>query len=126
MIKAFLILNTLIFVIFGAYAFLNPDLLAASLGANEISSDGLYELRGIYGGVSVGAGLLCLLGVLRTDMERPALYFLLAYTGGYIIARILALPLDGVPSPRLIGFSAFEAVTAALSVFLLTRRARAG
>ena len=124
MVRLFLALNTVIFGVFGAFAFLNPQVFAEMLGAPSVSSDGLYELCGIYGGVSIGAALLCLTGSARPSMERPALYFLLAYTGGYVLARIGGLAFDGIPSMRLIGYATFEAVTALISIWLLNKRAK--
>ena len=121
MTRVFLFLNTVLFLGFGAYAFLNPEILAAIYSADGVSTDGTYEIRSNYGGVSIGAGLLCLAGAVRESLARPALFFLVAYTGGYALGRILALPLDGTPSPNLIGYALFEAVTATLAFALLRR-----
>ena len=123
MARLFLALNTLFFLGFGVYALLNASQLAINLGTPDMSADGLYELRSNYGGVSLGAGLLCLLGALHNTFQRPALFFLLVYTGGYALGRVLALLFDGVPSLRLIGFGVFELVTAALAYFLLAHQA---
>ena len=65
------------------------------LGAPSKSSSGIYEIRSVYGGVSFAIGLLSLAGFLKTKMQRPALYFILTYAGGYALARFAALPLDG-------------------------------
>jgi len=91
------------------------------LGAESMSKMGIYEMRGIYGGISIGAAILFWAGFFKTDMQRPALYFLLAYMGGYIIARIGALPLDGMPYGKMPVFISFEAVSA-IAAFLLLRR----
>ncbi|MEO1474801.1 MAG: DUF4345 family protein [Pseudomonadota bacterium] len=122
MIRVFLFLNAIFFLGFGAFAFLNAPILAGNLGAPDMGSNGLYELRSNYGGVSIGAGLLCLCGGISASLQRPALFFLLAYTGGYALGRVMAIPLDGVPPPRLIGFSIFEAVTAILAFMALRHR----
>ncbi|MEL7486488.1 MAG: DUF4345 domain-containing protein [Pseudomonadota bacterium] len=119
-----LLIYAILFGGFGAYAFFNPEALVRTLGATSVSSDGLYELRGVYGGVSIGIALLCLSAVWRAALQRPALYMLLAYTGGYALARVAALPLDGVPSLRLIGFGVFEAATALIAIVLLRRSSR--
>ncbi|MEL6324204.1 MAG: DUF4345 domain-containing protein [Pseudomonadota bacterium] len=122
MTRYFLGLNALLFLGFGVYVILNPQNLAETMQASGMGTDGLYEIRSNYGGVSIGAGLLYLFGALRRSLERPALYFLLAYTGGYALGRILALPFDGLPSERLIAFGVFEAVTALVAALLLLRR----
>ena len=123
MTRLFLGLYALIFAGFGAFAFLNPEVLAENFGAADMSANGLYELRSNYGGVSFGAAALCLLGALRARLERPALWFIAAYTGGYALGRLLALPLDGMPSSSLIGYGVFELVSAVLAVALLRRPA---
>lgn len=119
--RLFLGLQGLVFVLFGFFAFLNPGSLVDALGAAQVSSDGQYELRGIYGGVSVGLGFLLLFGALKPDMQRPALFALLAYTGGYALARFAAVPFDGLPGPRFMAFSAFEILTALISLYLIRK-----
>ena len=121
MTRLFLLFNAIAFGGFGLLIFFNPQILIDLLGATTISSDGVYEIRGIYGGVSIGAALLYLAGFLKSDMQRPALYFILAYTGGYALARIAALPLDGIPSGQLIFFAGFEIVSALIALYLLRR-----
>lgn len=121
MARAFLFLNTLLFTGFGIFAFLNPAQMASMMGATDMSAAGFYELRSNYGGVSIGIGIACLFGGFRQGLARPALYLLLAYTGGYALGRILALPFDGIPPPNLIAYAIFEAVTASISGWLLLR-----
>lgn len=123
MTKLFLILNMVIFFVFGAICLVNPQALLSGVGTVISGGDLLYEMRGIYGGVSLGAATLCLLGVLRADMARPALIFLLTYTGGYVFARIVGVGFDGLPQPVFYIFIAFEAFTA-IAAFLLLRKAR--
>lgn len=120
-VRIFVAINALLFLGFGAYAFVSPEALMEMMGASSMNSDGTYELRSNYGGVSFGIGLLCAAGVFRNGLRRPALFVLMTYTGGYALGRVLALPIDGVPSPNLIGFAVYEAVNAGLAAFLLTR-----
>lgn len=119
--RLFLGVYAVLFAGFGAFMFMNPHVLVENLGAAGMGSNGLYELRSNYGGVSVGIGLACLAGALKRTFERPALFVLLAYTGGYALGRVAALPFDGVPTANLIGYAVFEAVTAALAAALLAR-----
>ncbi|MEL6360257.1 MAG: DUF4345 family protein [Pseudomonadota bacterium] len=123
MVRLFLAVNTILFLGFGVHVFLHTPTIAENLGIGGVNTDGLYELRSNYGGVSLGAGLLCLLGAIRAQLQRPALFFLLTYTGGYALGRLLALPYDGLPSAALIAYGVFEAVTATIAFFLLRRLA---
>lgn len=122
--RIFLLFQALFFTAFGIYSFLNPQATIELLGAPSMSTMGIYEMRGIYGGVSIGAALLFWAGFLKADIQRPALYFILAYMGGYFLARIGALPLDGMPTGKMPLFVAFEAVST-LIAFILLRRSNA-
>lgn len=122
MVRLFLGLQALLFLAFSIFAILQPETLANTLGASGVGADGLYEFRSNYGGVNLGIGLLCLMGTFRESLSRPALYCLLAFTGGYALGRIIGLPLaDGMPANRFLGFGVYEGVTALLSFALLFR-----
>ncbi|MEM7740324.1 MAG: DUF4345 domain-containing protein [Pseudomonadota bacterium] len=126
MARLFLLLNAVLFLGFGVYAFLNPAgvFLSAGLDPAAITNSVMYELRSNYGGVNIGIGLMCMAAVLRSALQRPALFMLLAFTGGYALGRILSLPVDGVPSLNLIGYAFYEIVTATIA-FLLLRAGKA-
>ena len=121
MTKSFLALYALLFLVFGVYVFFQAPALAENVGYGAPNSNGLYEMRSNYGGVSLGIGLMCLAGALRAELQRPALFVVLAYMGGYALGRIIALPIDGVPSASLIAYGVFEAVSALLAFALLRR-----
>ena len=123
MVRLILGIYTLLYIGFGVYVFLHAPALAENVGYGTPNSNGLYEMRSNYGGVSIGLGLMCLAGALRQSLERPALFVLLTYMGGYALGRVIALPIDGVPSASLIAYGVFEAVTALLAFGLLSRRA---
>lgn len=123
MVRGVLAIYTLLYIGFGVYVFWHAPALAENVGYGTPNSNGLYEMRSNYGGVSVGLGLMCLAGALRQSLERPALFVLLTYMGGYAIGRIVALPIDGIPSTSLIAYGVFEAFTAILAFGLLRRTA---
>lgn len=115
LIRIFLALMALMFAAFGLYSLLNPLGMAAGLGVDVGGPNGAYELRGIYGGVSLAAGLLCAAGALRTGLRQPALWFLVVYMGGYVFARGAALLLGPPPTPGFAAFIAFEAISLVLA-----------
>ncbi|MGF1456730.1 MAG: DUF4345 family protein [Alphaproteobacteria bacterium] len=123
MIRAFLLFNTLAFALFGAYALINPLELTGSLGVEVSGRHGSFEMRGIYGGVSLAAAVLTLLGAVNASYQRPALLFMLTYTGGYVFARAVAIGIEGLPEPSFYPFIAFEMAIAAVSALLLRRGA---
>lgn len=128
MTRLFLSLNAILFLGFGVYTFTNPGAIVDMIAPGGVDADGVYELRSNYGGVSIGAGLLCLAGVIRAAVQRPALFFLFAYTGGYAFGRVIAFALSGgvVPSLPLIGYGVFEIVTATVAFVLLRRLSQSG
>ena len=121
MVRLFLLLNAVLFLGFGVFAFFNPaDLfLSEEISLSQISSSTMYELRSNYGGVNIGIGVACSAAVIRRSLERPALFLLLAFTGGYALGRILSLPVDGIPSLNLVGYAFYEIITATIAFVLL-------
>ncbi|MEO1656383.1 MAG: DUF4345 domain-containing protein [Pseudomonadota bacterium] len=126
MAKLFVLLNAILFLGFGIITFFDPANLFVSQGIDpaDINNSVMYELRSNYGGVNIGIGLGCAAAVLRPSLQRPALFLLLAFTGGYGLGRVLSLPFDGVPSLNLIGYACYEIVTATIA-FLLLRSGKA-
>ncbi len=125
MIRFFLALMALMFAAFGLYSLLNPLGMAAGLGVDVGGPNGAYELRGIYGGVSLAAGLLCAAGALRAGPRQSALWFLVVYMGGYLFARGAALLLGPPPTPDFAAFIAFEALSFVLAAVSLRASYRA-
>jgi len=119
MTRLFLSVNAILFIGFGAYVFFTAPEIFQNMGFGDLGSNALYEVRSNYGGVSLGIGLLCAFAAFRSKLERPALFVLMTYTGGYALGRILALPYEGTPSATLIGYGVFEAVNAVLAALLL-------
>lgn len=122
-VKIFLGLMAAMFAAFGVVALANPIGLTAGLGVEVGGPNGAYELRGIYGGVSLGAALLCAGGAFRASLRLPALWFVIVYMGGYVFARAVALLLGPPPTSDYAGFVAFE--VAALAGAVVSLRASA-
>ena len=119
--RIFLLVQAVIFGLFGLYAFFNPNVIMDVLGAPSISRQGIYEIRSVYGGVSMAIGVLSFAGFLKASMVRPALYFILTYTGGYAFARFAAFPLEGMPRVKMIVFIGFEVISAFIAIYLIRR-----
>lgn len=109
----------LMFLGFGLWALLAPLGMTDQLGVTISGPNGTFEMRGIFGGVSLGASALCAAGALKTSMVRPALWFLITYMGGYCLARLISVGLGDLPTPSTWRFVAFEAVTLVLAVLAL-------
>lgn len=85
--RIFLALTALMFIAFGFWSITDPVGMTARLGVEIGGTSGVFELRGIYGGVSLGIAVLCALGALRPRIEFAALCAVAAYMGGYVIGR---------------------------------------
>lgn len=119
LIRIFLALMALMFAAFGLFSLLSPLQMASGLGVEIGGPNGEYEMRGVYGGVSLAAGLLCAAGAFRPALRQPALWFLVVYMGGYIFARAAALLLGPPPTPDFVTFVAFEAISFVLAAAAL-------
>ena len=75
------------YLAFGFWSITDPIGMTAQLGVTIDGPSGVFEMRGVFGGISLGAALLCLLGTLKERVEFAALCFVAAYIGGYVIGR---------------------------------------
>lgn len=123
-IRIFLALVALSFVGFGFWSLISPLSMASSLGVDVSGPNGAFEMAGIYGGVSLGAAALTAAGALSASMTRPALWFLVAYMGGYCLARPIAWIMHGAPTSAFYTFIAFEAAVLVGAIASLVARAK--
>ncbi len=124
MTRIFLALVALSFLAFGTWSLLYPIDMTSQLGVDVSGQNGSFEMRGIYGGVSLGTAVLCAAGAATASMRRPALWFLATYMGGYCASRVAAFILDGPPSDYFYSFIAFEAAILVGAVLGLRSLAR--
>lgn len=123
--RIFLALIALTYTAFGIWSLMSPVQMAAQLGVDVSGPNGAFELRGVYGGISLGAAALCAAGAVLDRMARPALWFLTAYMGGYCFARPIAWLIGSAPTPEFYTYIAFEAAVLIVAVsLLLVRRGR--
>jgi hypothetical protein len=124
MIRLFLAAMAVSFAGFGLWSLLDPLGMTSGLGVDVGGPNGAYEMRGVYGGVSLGAAGLMAAGAVRQSLLRPALWFLVTYLGGYVFARAAALLLGPAPTPAFYLYIAFESLGLILAVLSLRAIAR--
>ncbi|MEL6388126.1 MAG: DUF4345 family protein [Pseudomonadota bacterium] len=120
--RIFLGAVALAFFAFGGWSLSTPLQMAGQLGVDVSGPNGAFEMRGIYGGVSLGAAVLCLSGAVLDRMVRPALWFLVTYMGGYCFARPVAWVMGGAPTSDFYTFIAFEAAVLLGAIGVLLAR----
>lgn len=120
--RLFLAAMALMFTAFGLFSLLRPEIMTSSLGVDVSGPNGTFEMRGVFGGVSLGAAGLCAAGALRDTMTRSALWFIVAYMGGYCFARLASVVIGDLPEPATWRFVAFEAVTLLIALWALFRK----
>lgn len=96
--------------------------MTASLGVEIGGTSGVFELRGFYGGVSLGIAVLCALGALRPRMEFAALCAVAAYMGGYVIGRGASFLYGDSALASNWYFAGFELVMFVIAASLIAKR----
>lgn len=122
MTRIFLGLTALMFLAFGIWSITDPVGMTSRLGVEIGGVAGTFELRGIYGGVSLGAAALCALGTFRSRFEFPALCFVTAYMGGYVIGRAASFAFGDSALASNWQFAGFELIMFVIAVILSVRR----
>ena len=123
LIRLFLALIAILFLVFGFWSISDPLAMTSQLDVTVSGPNAAFEMRGVFGGVSLGAAALTAAGAIQpARFERPALYFLLAYMGGYTLARIASLILGDSPTFNGWFFAGFEVLAFLLTLLALRAR----
>lgn len=119
--RIFLGLQAVMFIGYGLYCLVQPELLADGAGVMATSQTGTIELQAMYGGLQTAVGALCALGAAVALYRRYALVTLLFVIGGLAVVRVTL----GLMNAEFSGYNVFamtyETLTV-LAVFWLLRR----
>lgn len=107
-VRAIVMLNALVFLVFGAAFLLAPEPLAQWVDIELRSASALADVRAIYGGLPLAAGILFVLGLRRPTWLEPSLFLVMTSSGALAAARIYSTAVSGVPSALVWGFLASE------------------
>ena len=126
-IRLFLLLMFVMYFGIGLWAIASPLLSGLDLdypsiteyiGFSISSMIGYSELAGIYGGLNLGVGILCFIGIFSINFMRRALQLLMFLTGSIAMGRILFSIIPSTP-PLVNTFFLFEIVTFVICLFVL-------
>ncbi|MEM1390517.1 MAG: DUF4345 family protein [Pseudomonadota bacterium] len=120
--RIFLGLTALMFFAFGFWSITDPVGMTSSLGVEAGGVAGVFEMRGVYGGISLGGAIMCLLGAIRPGLSFAALCFVATYMGGYMIGRAASFIAGDSAQASSWGFAGFELVMAIIAFALLFSR----
>ncbi len=114
--RAYLALVGISFIAFGGWFLLMPLAAASQLGLEISGENASFEIRGIYGGVSLGFALIALTGAALPAYTRHALFAATSYFGGYTLARVFSFTSGEFPVGAFLYYAIFEIVMAALAI----------
>lgn len=124
MIKIFLAIASIIFLIFGGIYLVSPEQIATVAGL-QFNASGLTDIRATYGGFQIGFGLFlgwCLRNELRYPVALVSIALIFSCVG---LGRLYGLLTDGEPSTfNFIGLT-FEFAITALSLWFLRSSTKA-
>ncbi len=122
LVKAFLLLNVVMWLPYGIACLVNPSILAGFTGISMTTATAVTEIRAMYGGMQSAIGLICLFGLISTKMVRPALAMVAFAFCGIAIARVMGLAIDSSGSEYTYGAVGFEIVGAIISVIIFIKQ----
>ncbi len=122
-VRIFLALTALMYIAFGFWSITDPVGMVTRLGVEIGGPSGVFEMRGIFGGVSLGLAFLCALGAIRARFEFAALCGIAAYMGGYVLGRGASFFYGDSALSSNWYFAGFEAVMFIIAAVLAARKA---
>ena len=125
--RTYLLFMALIYGLIGGWAILDP--LAAGLdlgwpsfmeavGLSVTSSIGYSEIAGIYGGLNLCIGIMCLIGIFKKDIGIFSIKLITFLVGSIAFGRVLFSMLPTTPS-FYNSFFVFEVSALVVGLFLL-------
>ena len=91
MLKAYLLFNAALYVIFALWCTIAPSTTANALGLSWRNGSGKSEYITVYGGMEVAFAMFFLVCALRADWHAPGLMFALLFYAGLVLWRIPTL-----------------------------------
>jgi hypothetical protein len=94
--KFYLVFMGLTYFAIGAWAIIDPDFTDA-VGLQVTSDIGYSEIAGIYGGLNLCIGSMCLIGLFKEYIGIFSIKFLTFLTGSIAFGRIISSVLPNMP-----------------------------
>ena len=107
LIRLYLLFMGVTYLLIGIWATLDPILLAnasaipsfqEAVGLKVSSDIGYSEIAGIYGGLNLGIGMMCLIGIFKENIGLFGIKFITLLTGSIPFGRVISSYLPGMPT----------------------------
>lgn len=107
LIRLYLLFMGVTYLLIGIWATLDPILLAnasaipsfqEAVGLKVSSDIGYSEIAGIYGGLNLGIGVMCLIGIFKENIGLFGIKFITLLTGSIAFGRVISSYLPGMPT----------------------------
>ena len=107
LIRLYLLFMGVTYLLIGIWATLDPILLAnasaipsfqEAVGLKVSSDIGYSEIAGIYGGLNLGIGMMCLIGIFKENIGLFGIKFITLLTGSIAFGRVVSSYLPGMPT----------------------------
>jgi len=112
------IIASLLFVALGIWLMLDPSAVESLYPMTLDKPMAVSEIRAVFGGLMTGCGLAVLALDLIIGRHRDAAMVLALITAGLVIARVVGLVFEGMPSGPVLNETVFEVVL--LSILIAT------
>lgn len=85
-------ISAISFGVYGLICFFDPELPARVMNNPIVSGDALLDAAAMFGGVQIAIGIFCVMGLRRSEYQRPALLLIALVTAGLAIGRLTYWP----------------------------------
>ena len=117
--KGFLLCIGLLFLSYGIYCLINPNLLHDLTGMILSDNTALIEVRAMYGGLQITTGIYLIYCALNSQCVPQALILCVFMFAGLAGARAFGLTIDGGDNGYNFSAAIFEAISGIIALALL-------
>lgn len=122
--RLFIILNVLVFVLFGLAFIVAPTYFASTVDVQLPTTTALADLRAIYGGLSLSVGIFFALGLVWPGWVLPSLWLIAASSLALGSSRIYSIIVSGMPDSKIFLFMTMELLAFAIGVWLYRKESQ--
>jgi len=124
--RLFLGFQAIIFIPYGLYCLVQPQMLSDGAGLTATTVTGVIELQAMYGGMQTAVGVLCALGAAVERYRNGALMALLFIFAGLAVPRVSLALMNGEFSGYTTFAMIFESVSLVFLLWLVAIRGESG